>query len=168
MSVKEGWAGRFYEDFEVGDIIKHPLGRTITETDAIWLSGISMNLNQLYFNLDYGRELGFEKLIVNPAFTLALVTGMSVGDISRNGINLEWQEISNCEPLFIGETVYAESEVLEVRESKSRPEQGIVTVKTKGITESGKVVLELKRSILIYREKYAPQITLFPETGEWD
>ena len=84
MDLQEGWSGRYLEDFEVGDIYKHPLGRTVTEADAIWLSGLSMSSNQLYFNEAYAKEAGFEGIVVSAAFTLALVTGMSVNDISQN------------------------------------------------------------------------------------
>ena len=167
MDLQEGWSGRYLEDFEVGDIYKHPLGRTVTEADAIWLSGLSMSSNKLYFNEAYAKEAGFEGIVVSAAFTLALVTGMSVNDISQNGINLEWISIDTGEPLYIGETVYAQSEVVDVRSSKSKPGQGIVTVKTTGYTQSGKVVLELKRSILVYKKEAAPQMQLFPKTPEW-
>jgi len=163
MAIQAGWSGRFYEDFEVGDIYQHPLGRTITETDEVWFSSLVTSPNQLHFNKDYASRTHFGQLTVNAPFTNALVTGLSVSDISQNGINLEWTYIKVPNPLFIGETVYAESEVLEKRESKSKPAQGIVTVRTRGITDTGKIVIELERKILVYKREHAPQLNLFPE-----
>lgn len=162
MAIKKGWDGRYFDDFEVGDVYQHPLGRTITEADEVWCTNLVMSANQLHFNYDYASKTQFGKSAVNAPFTVALVTGMSVSDISQNGVNLEWLEIKVPNPLFVGETVYAESTVLDKRESKSRPAQGIIKVKTIGITENGKVVLALVRSILIYKKEFAPQTNLFP------
>lgn len=166
MAIIKGWEGRYFEDFEVGDVYQHPLGRTITEADEVWCTNLVMSTNQLHFNYDYAAKTQFGRSAVNAPYTAALVTGMSVSDISQNGINLEWKEIKMPQPLFVGETLYADSVVLEKRESKSRPTQGIVTVKTRGITEKGKVVLELTRSILIYKRAHAPQTNLFPVCAE--
>ena len=162
MSVKVGWRGRFFEDFAVGDVYQHPLGRTITEADEVWFCNLVTSPNQLHFNNDYASRTQFGKAAVNAPFTNALVTGLSVSDISQNGINVEWTEIRVPNPLFIGETVYAESEVLAVREMKSRPDQGLVTVKSRGITAEGKVVIELTRKMMIYKRDHAPQMDLFP------
>ena len=164
---KQAWSGRYLEDFRVGDIYEHNFSRTIIDADAVWFSTICLSANEQYFNKEYAKQAGSENFEVNPAFVLALVTGMSVSDISQNGINLEWKEVSMPQPLYVGETVHAVSEVLSVRESHSKPGQGIVVVKTQGITESGKVVLELVRSILIYKKDAAPQKALFPATPEW-
>lgn len=167
MGKLETWSGRYLEDFTVGDVYQHHYGRTVIDADSLWFSTISMSANEQYFNREYARAQGGSDLEVNPAFVMALVTGMSVSDISQNGVNLEWKEVSMPNPLYVGETVHAESEVLSVRESKSKPGQGIVSVKTRGITETGKVVLELVRSILIYKRDAAPQRTLFPQMPEW-
>ena len=166
MAIKKGWEGRYFEDFEVGDVYQHPLGRTITEADEVWCTNLVMSTNQLHFNYDYASKTQFGRSAVNAPYTVALVTGMSVSDISQNGVNLEWKEIKMPNPLFVGETLYAVSIVLDKRESKSRPAQGIVTVKTRGITAEGKLVLELTRSILIYKKDYAPQTNLFPTCAE--
>lgn len=166
MAIIKGWEGRYFEDFEVGDVYQHPLGRTITEADEVWCTNLVMSTNQLHFNYDYAAKTQFGRSAVNAPYTVALVTGMSVSDISQNGINLEWKEIKMPQPLFVGETLYADSVVLDKRESKSRPTQGIVTVKTRGITEKGKVVLELTRSILIYKRAHAPQTNLFPACAQ--
>lgn len=163
MTIHEGFVGRYFEDFEIGDIYRHSVGRTITEIDEVWFSGLVFNTNQLHFNKDYVTKSGFKKADVNPLFISALVTGMSAGDVSRNGFNLEWTEIKAPNPLYIGETVYSDSEVIAKRESSSRKEQGIVTVKSRAITESGKVVLEFKRNVLVYKKEFAPQVSLFPE-----
>lgn len=166
MAIIKGWEGRYFEDFEIGDVYQHPLGRTITEADEVWCTNLVMSTNQLHFNYDYAAKTQFGRSAVNAPYTVALVTGMSVSDISQNGINLEWKEIKMPQPLFVGETLYADSVVLDKRESKSRPTQGIVTVKTRGITEKGKVVLELTRSILIYKRAHAPQTNLFPACAQ--
>lgn len=166
MAIIKGWEGRYFEDFGIGDVYQHPLGRTITEADEVWCTNLVMSTNQLHFNYDYAAKTQFGRSAVNAPYTVALVTGMSVSDISQNGINLEWKEIKMPQPLFVGETLYADSVVLDKRESKSRPTQGIVTVKTRGITEKGKVVLELTRSILIYKRAHAPQTNLFPACAQ--
>ena len=163
MTTKEGWRGRFFEDFAVGDVFQHPLGRTVTEADEVWFCNLVTSPNQLHFNRDYASRTRFGKSAVNAPFTNALVTGLSVSDISQNGINVEWTEIKVPNPLFIGETVYAETEVLEVRELKSRPDQGLITVKSRGITAEGKVVIELIRKIMVYKRDRAPQMDLFPK-----
>jgi len=114
MSTKDGWRGRFFEDFAVGDVFQHPLGRTVTEADEVWFCNLMTSPNQLHFNKDYASRTQFGRAAVNAPFTNALVTGLSVSDISQNGINVEWTEIKVPNPLFVGETVYADSEVLEV------------------------------------------------------
>lgn len=157
MPIKEGWKGRYYEDFDEGDIYRHPYGRTITETDNIWFTNLTMNPNQIHFNVDYAQHTEYKVPLVNSCFTLALVTGLSVADVSQNGINLEWKEVRMPNPLFVGDTVYAETEVLEKRESNSKPKMGIITIKTKGLNQKGQVVIEFTRIVMIYRKQYAPQ-----------
>lgn len=158
MSVKEGWHGRVYEDFDVGDIYQHPLGRTITRTDNIWFTLVTVNPNPIHFDAHYAAQTPFGRPLVDSTFTLALVTGLSVGDVSQNGINLGWDEVRLPAPVYEGDTVYAQSEVLSKRESKSHPERGIIQVKTVGYNQEGTVVLTFKRSILVYKRGHVPQI----------
>ncbi|MCP4427973.1 MAG: MaoC family dehydratase [Chloroflexi bacterium] len=158
MAIKEGWNGRFYEDFEVGDIYQHPLGRTVTQTDNIWFTLITVNPNPIHFDAHYAAQTAFKKPLVDSTFTLALVTGLSVSDISQNGINLGWDEVRLPAPVYEGDTIYAQSEVLRMRESKSRPNRGIVTVKTMGYNQDGVVVLTFKRTIMVYKRGQAPTI----------
>ena len=127
MAIKPGWTGRVFEDFEVGDIYEHPLGRTVTQADNIWFTCLTMNTNPIHFDAEYASQTEFKRPLVNSCFTLALVTGQSVTDLTMNGVaNLGWDEVRLPNPLFEGDTVYAKSEVLETRESKSRPNVGIV------------------------------------------
>lgn len=163
MSVKPGWKGRYYEDFEVGDIYRHPLGRTISESDNTWFTLISMNPNQLHFNKEFGARTEFGRRLVNSTLTLSIVTGLSVSDISQNVFaNLGWDQVRLPNPLFIGDTLYAETRVLEKRESKSRPQVGIVQFKTRGFNQDGEVVISFKRTIMVYKRGAAPFDDIFP------
>ncbi len=148
--------GRFLDDFKVGDIYRHWPGRTITETDNVWFTNLTMNTNPLHFDANYCAHTEFGRLLVNSTFTLALVVGMTVRDTSQNAVaNLGWEHIRMPAPVFIGDTLYAESEVLEVRESKSRPNQGIVTCRQIGRNQNGTVVLETQRAFLIARRSHS-------------
>ena len=118
-------AGRCYEDFEVGQVMRHPLGRTVTATDNIWFALTTVNTNPIHFDAHYAAQTEFGRPLVNSCFTIALVTGLSVADLSRNAVNLGWDEVRMPSPLFEGDTVYAQSRVLSRRESKSRPTMGI-------------------------------------------
>jgi len=163
MTIKTGWQGRFYEDFEVGDIYQHPLGRTITETDNIWFTLLTMNPNQLHFNREYGKRTEFGQCLVDSTLTMAIVTGQSVSDISLNVVaNLGWDEVRLPHPVFNGDTIYADSEVLSKRESNSRPNAGIVRVRTRGINQDGKVVISFIRTLLVYKHGHSPDKDLFP------
>ena len=127
MAIKEGWTGRVYEDFEVGDIYPHPLGRTVLPVDNSWFTLLTQNMNPIHFDHAYAAQTEFGKPLVDSTFTLALVTGQSVIDLSLNVMaNLGWDEVRLPNPLFEGDTVYSKSEVLEKRDSKSRPTVGIV------------------------------------------
>src|SRR6266516_6996438 len=138
VTRKEGWRGRFFEDFEVGDVYQHPLRRTVTTTDNMWFTLLTQNTAPIHFDRAYAAQTEFGQPLVDSTFTLALVTGQSVIDLSINVMaNLGWDEVRLPNPLFEGETVYSRSEVLEKRESKSRPNVGIVRVKTTGFTETG-------------------------------
>ena len=142
--------GRYLEDFKIGDVYEHRPGRTISESDNTWFTLITMNQHPLHFDAAYAATSEWKKPLVNSALTLSIVTGMSVSDISQKAIaNLGWDKIKLTGPVFVGDTIYAESEVLEMRESKSRPTQGIVTVKTTGKTSEGLVFLTYERSVLI-------------------
>ena len=156
MSIKTGWHGRVYEDFEVGDVYRHPLGRTITQADNIWFTLLTNNPNPIHFDSAYAAQTEFQRPLVNSTLTLAIVTGLSVSDVSQNGINLGWDEVRMPNPVFEGDTIYAQSEVLEKRESNSRPQQGVVRVKTIGFNQAGTIVLEYQRTILVYKRSFVP------------
>lgn len=155
--VIKGWEGRYFEDFEIGDVYLHPYGRTITETDNIWFTLLTMNMNEIHFNSDYASKTMWGKPLVNSTLTLAIVTGMSVMDVSQNAINLDWEEVQLPNPVFPGETVYARTEVTDKRESKSRQEMGIVKLKTIGWKTDGTVILEMKRTIMVWRREHSPR-----------
>jgi itaconyl-CoA hydratase len=142
--------GRYFEDFKLGDVYQHRPGRTITETDNVWFTLLTMNTHPLHFDNEYAKATEFGQVLVNSAFTIAVVSGMSVSDVSQKAIaNLGWTDIRLPAPLFVGDTLYAESKVLDKRESKSRPTAGIVTVKTWGKKQDGTVVCEYERTVLV-------------------
>ncbi len=142
--------GRYFEDFAVGDTYKHWPGRTISAADNTWFTLLTMNQHPIHFDEEYAKKSEFGKPLVNSTLTLAIVVGMSVQDVSQNAIaNLGWTDIAMPAPVFNGDTLYAESAVLEKRESKSRPGQGIVTVATRGWKQDGTTVMTFKRSILV-------------------
>lgn len=163
MAIKQGWEGRYFEDFGVGDIYRCRLGRTVTEVDNIWFSLLTNNTNQIHFNNEYGKLTEFGQCLINSVMTLAIVTGMGVPDISENGFALGWDEIKLPNPLFAGDTLYSESEVLEKRESKSKPQWGIIKVRTRGVQQEGKVVIEFARTVMVWKRANAPKRDLFPE-----
>lgn len=148
--------GRYLEDFNVGDVYEHRPGRTITETDNTWFTLLTMNQHPLHFDKEYCKHSEFGKPLVNSTMTLSVIAGMSVSDVSQKTIaNLGWKEVSMPAPVFVGDTLYAESEVLEIRESKSRPNAGIVTVRTLGKNQDGMVVMDFVRSMLIPKTGHA-------------
>jgi acyl dehydratase len=163
MAVKPGWEGRYFEDFEVGDVYRCRLGRTVTEADNIWFTLLTNNTNQIHFNAEYGKRTEFGRCLINSALTLAIVAGMGVADVSENGFALGWDEIKLPHPLFAGDTLYSESEVLEKRESRSKPQWGIIKVRTRGIQQEGKVVIDYARSVMVWKKAHAPKADLFPE-----
>jgi itaconyl-CoA hydratase len=159
MVVKEGWRGRFFEDFEVGDIYEHPLGRTVTTTDNSWFTLLTQNTAAIHFDHYYASQTEFGKPLVDSTFTLALVTGQSVTDISQNVFaNLGWDEVRLPAPVFEGDTIYSRSEVLEKRESRSRSDVGIVKVRTTGFNQEGTIVISFERTIMVYKKDHAPRI----------
>ena len=154
--------GLFYEEFEVGDIFEHRPGRTITDVDNIWFTLLTMNTQQVHFDQNYAAKTEWKKLLVDSTFTLALVTGMSVKTLTGNVVaNLGWDEIKLCNPVYAGDTIYAESKIISKRESKSRPDQGIVTVLTKGFNQDKKEVISFKRVFLVYKKGYLPDNELY-------
>jgi itaconyl-CoA hydratase len=162
--VKAGWKGRYFEDFQVGDIYRSRLGRTITETDNIQFTMITNNTNQIHFNRHYAERTEFKQPLVNSALTLSVVAGLAVVDVSEHGFALGWDYIKLPNPVFPGDTVYAQTEVLEVRESRSRPTQGVVKVRTCGINQRGEIVIDYARSVMVWKAAHAPHVDLFPST----
>jgi acyl dehydratase len=159
MPIRPGWTGRVFEDFQVGDVYRHPLGRTITQADNIWFTLLTQNTAPLHFDAYYASQTEFKKPLVNSALTIALVTGQTVTDISQNVFaNLGWDEVRLPNPVFEGDTLYSQSEVLDKRESKSRSNVGIVTVKTIGYNQDGKTVITFKRTVMVYKRGQVPQI----------
>ena len=166
MPVKEGWRGRFYEDFTVGDVYQHPLGRTVTTTDNLWFTLLTQNTAPIHFDHHYAAQTAFGKPLVDSTFTLALVTGQSVSDISQNVFaNLGWDDVRLPHPVFEGDTIYSQSEVLAARESASRPDVGIVTVRTTGYNQDGVVVITFQRTIMVYKRGHAPEIPRLGPVG---
>ena len=163
--MTEQWRGRFLEDFAAGDVYRSRLGRTVTETDNIWFTLLTMNTNQMHFNRPFAERTEFGQPLVVSSLTLAIVLGLSVADTSENAVaNLGWDEIKLPKPVYAGDTIWAESEVLSARESKSRPSVGIVAVRTRGINQRGEVVIEFTRSFMVFK-RTAPEVAdSFPAT----
>lgn len=158
------WRGRFLEDFAVGDVFRGRLGRTITEADNIWFTCLTLNTNQSHFNAVYSERTRFRKPLVNSTFTLALVTGLTVSDTSENAIaNLEWTDVKLPKPVFVGDTLWAESEILSTRESRSKPDVGIVSMRSRGVNQRGEVVIEFRRTFMIPKRAAAEAVSTFPD-----
>jgi acyl dehydratase len=156
---------RLYEDFRVGDVYRSAVGRTVTESDNLMFTMLSLNTNELHFNEEAAKESEWGRILVNSTFTLALVLGLSVADTSQAGaVNLGWTEIRLPHPVFIGDTIWTETEVASVRQSESRPTHGIVGVRTRGINQRREVVCEFARSFLIAKASSAH--SSFPGTDE--
>ena len=158
--------GRFLEDFEVGATYQHPLGRTISEADCTWFTLLTCNTNQNHFNADLARSnpITGGRVIVNSGLTVAIVLGISVLDMSQNAVaNLGWTDIKLTHPVYIGDTLYAESLCLEVRESGSRPEMGIIRMKTRGLNQDGDEVVSWFRSVMIPKKSAGIGQHYFPE-----
>ena len=152
--------GKYYEDLEVGQIIKHTQGRTVSEMDNVLFSTLTMNPQQLHLNEDFAAKTQFGKRIVNGIFTMGLVVGLTVSELTDGTIiaNLGYENVRHPGPVFHGDTVYAETEVLEKRESKSRPNTGIVKLKQLGKNQDGEVVVELERSVLFLKNQVKPPV----------
>ncbi len=166
-AVPKAWRGRFYEDLDEGDVYRSRLGRTITDVDNIWFTLLTLNTNQVHFNTPFAARTRFEKPLVDSTFTLALITGMTVPDISENATaNLGWTDVKLPKPVFEGDTLWAESEILEKRESRSNPSVGIVTVRCRGINQRREVVIEFKRTFMIYKRTAPEAADMFPGTDD--
>jgi itaconyl-CoA hydratase len=161
------WRGRFYEDIEVGDVYRSRLGRTITEADNVWFTCLTLNTNQIHFNAPYAERTQFGRPLVNSAFTLALIVGMTVPDTSENAAaNLGWGDIKLPKPVFVGDTLWAESEILSCRESDSNPSVGIVSMRCRGLNQRREVVIEFTRTFMVYKRS-APEVAdTFPGTDD--
>jgi itaconyl-CoA hydratase len=169
QAAPKQWRGRFFEDLEIGDVYRSRLGRTITETDNIWFTCLTLNTNQIHFNTPYAQRTQFGKPLVNSAFTLALVTGLTVPDTSENAAaNLEWTDIKLPKPVFAGDTIWAESEILALRESRSNASVGIVTMRCRGVNQRREVVIEFKRTFMLYKRHAPESAPSFPGTDtDW-
>ena len=150
-------AGRFFDDFKIGDVYQSAVGRTVTEPDNTWFTLLTNNNNQIHFNRDYAANTEWGQPLVNSTLTLAIVTGLTVPDVSQNGIALGWDEIRLPAPVFAGDTLYAETEVTGVRASESRPGMGVVTTRTRGFNQRDEVVIEFVRQVLVWRQEAAPK-----------
>jgi itaconyl-CoA hydratase len=149
--------GRYFEEFTVGDVYEHRPGRTITDADNVWFTLLTMNTHPAHFDYAFAAKTEFKKPLVCSPLTVALMVGMSVSDVSQKAVaNLGWQDIRMTHPMFPGDTLYAESEVLEKRESKSRPEQGVVTIRTTGRNQDGTIVCTFNRTMLIWKRGFGP------------
>ncbi len=152
--------GRYLEEFTIGDIYEHRPGRTLTDADNIQFSLLTMNSHPMHCDQAFAEKSEFGKLLVSSGLTLAIVLGMTVNDVSGQAIaNLGWRDIRLTNPVFAGDTLYAESEVLEVRESKSRPNQGIVTVKTTAFNQRQEQIMVFERTFLVARKDQATSAT---------
>ncbi|MFC7044675.1 MaoC family dehydratase [Halobacteriaceae archaeon GCM10025711] len=150
-----GWEGRYFEDFAVGDVYKHPYGRTVTETDNVWFTNLTMNVNPMHFNEPYAAGTEFGERLVDGTFVVALAVGMSVVDVSMNATaNLGYDDVRHHAPVFHGDTLFAESEVLDKRESSSRDHVGIVTTELRAFNQDGDLVLSLERTPMVRKREH--------------
>ncbi|HEX3055197.1 MAG TPA: MaoC family dehydratase [Gaiellaceae bacterium] len=141
--------GRSYEELGVGDVYRSRFGRTVLDADNVWFTLLTMNTNPIHFDAEYAGSTEWKRPLVDSTFTLALVTGLSVADVSEQAVNLGWREVRLPAPVFAGDTIRAETEILEKRESQSRPGRGIVTVRTRGLNQRDEVVIEFERTIMV-------------------
>lgn len=158
---------RYFDDFTIGDVYRSAVGRTITDTDNIWFTLLTHNTNQLHFNQAFAEKTPWKKLLVNSGLTLSIIGGLSVADVSENAFaNLSWGDIRIAKPVFAGDTLWAESEVVDLRESKSRPYAGIVSVRTRGVNQRAEVVMEFRRTVMVYKAGHGEEERGAPVTTE--
>jgi itaconyl-CoA hydratase len=166
MTVQDGWRGRFLEDFEVGDVYQHPLGRTISESDNTWFTLLTMNTNQAHFNAQVGEASEFGRRLVASPLTIAIAMGQSVTDTTQNAFaNLGMDDLRLTAPVFVGDTLWSESIVLHRRESTSRPQAGIVTIRTRTLNQDAVEVLTFRRTFYVHRRDAAGAASLFPQAA---
>jgi itaconyl-CoA hydratase len=148
-------SGKYYEDLEVGQRIQHPRGRTITEMDNVLFSALTMNTQPLHLDEEFSKQTQFGQRIVHGLFTAALVVGISVPDLTEGTIvaNLGYDKMMHPAPVFHGDTISAETEVLEKRESTSKPDRGIVRLRQIGRKQDGTIVVELERTVMFLKRK---------------
>jgi itaconyl-CoA hydratase len=157
MAIKQGWTGRVFEDFTVGDVYEHALGRTLLAADNVWFTCLTMNTNPIHLDAHYAAKTEFGRPLMNSCFTLSLVTGQSVADLTQNAVaNLGWDDVRLPHPVFEGDTIYSSSEVLETRESKSRPNAGIVRVRTTGVNQERTPVIVFTRTFMVWKRGHVP------------
>lgn len=169
MAVHEAQLGRWFEDFVVGDVYRHPMGRTISEADNTWFTLLTCNTNQNHFNSHLARSnpITGGRVIVNSGLTVAMVLGLSVIDMSQNAVaNLGWTDIRLTAPVYVGDTLYAESLCTEARGSRSRPDFGIITLSTRGLNQDGEMVLSWQRSVMIPKRETGIGMYYFPGQAE--
>ena len=154
---KPGWQGRYYEDFAVGDVYRHPLGRTVTESDNTLFTMLTLNTNPIHFDVEYARQTEFKQILVNSCFTFSLVIGQSVSDLSMHVMaNLGWTDVVLPNPVFVGDTIRSRSEILDKRESKSRENVGIVTAKSVGENQRREIVISYRRTFMVFKHGHGP------------
>jgi acyl dehydratase len=166
MAIHKAELGRFFEDFVVGDIYQHPFGRTISEADSTWFTQLTCNTNQNHFNADLAKSnpISGGRIIVNSGLTVALVLGLSVIDMSQNAVaNLGWTDIKLTHPVYIGDTIYAESICTEMRESSSRPNMGLITMFTRGLNQDGDQIVSWVRTVMLPKRETGIGQNYFPE-----
>jgi acyl dehydratase len=163
MTNVAGWRGRFYENFTVGDVYQHPLGRTITEADNTWFALLTMNTNEIHFNHEYAKRSEFGRPLVVSTLTIAIAIGQSVADTTQNAFaNLGLDKVVLTAPVFVGDTMWSESVVLDKRESASRPHAGVVTIRTRSLNQDGVDVLSFERTFYVYRAGAEQVSNVFP------
>ena len=166
MAIHKAELGRFFEDFVVGDVYQHPFGRTISEADSTWFTQLTCNTNQNHFNADLAKSnpISGGRIIVNSGLTVALVLGLSVIDMSQNAVaNLGWTDIKLTHPVYIGDTIYAESGCTEMRESSSRPNMGLITMFTRGLNQDGDQIVSWVRTVMLPKRETGIGQNYFPE-----
>jgi itaconyl-CoA hydratase len=166
MAIHKAELGRFFEDFVVGDVYQHPFGRTISEADSTWFTQLTCNTNQNHFNADLAKSnpISGGRIIVNSGLTVALVLGLSVIDMSQNAVaNLGWTDIKLTHPVYIGDTIYAESICTEMRESSSRPNMGLITMFTRGLNQDGDQIVSWVRTVMLPKRETGIGQNYFPE-----
>ena len=161
-----GWVDRYFEDFKVGDVYQHAVGRTISEADNTWFTLLTVNTQQLHFNRECGRQSEFGRILVNSCLTLAVVTGLTVADVTQHVVaNLGWDDVRLPHPVFVGDTLWAETVVLDTRPSGSRPGAGIIQVGTRGLNQDGDVCVTFRRTAMVHRRGADEAAVPFPEAA---